>query len=65
MLEIGAGGPVSDVEVRIWTTNSNLPAWQIEDGMSRILRLDPSAQPIAEPIAEEAAAATASLLIGR
>jgi virginiamycin B lyase len=53
-----------DAEGRIWTSNSNLPAWQIEDGMPRILRLDPAAQPIAEPIAEEAALRSASLMIG-
>jgi streptogramin lyase len=26
---------------RIWTSNSNGPAWQIEDGVPRVLRLDP------------------------
>ena len=36
-----------DAEGRVWTSNSNLPAWQIEDGTPRILRLDPTAQPIA------------------
>ena len=34
-----------DEQGRIWTSNSNLPAWQIEDGMPRILRLDPSFRP--------------------
>jgi len=34
-----------DAQGRVWTSNSNLPAWQIEDGMPRILRLDPSFQP--------------------
>ena len=36
-----------DAQGRIWTSNSNLPAWQIEDGLPRILRLDPSFQPAA------------------
>lgn len=31
-----------DEEGRVWTSNSNLPAWQIEGGMPRILRLDPN-----------------------
>ncbi len=30
-----------DAEGRIWTSNSNGPAWQIEDGVPRVLRLDP------------------------
>jgi virginiamycin B lyase len=34
-----------DEQGRIWTSNSNLPAWQIEDGTPRILRLDPSFLP--------------------
>jgi virginiamycin B lyase len=33
-----------DQQGRVWASNSNLPAWQIEDGMPRILRLDPSFQ---------------------
>jgi streptogramin lyase len=37
-----------DAQGRVWTSNSNLPAWQIEGGMPRILRLDPTFQP-AEP----------------
>jgi virginiamycin B lyase len=37
-----------DAEGRIWTSNSNLPAWQIEDGTPRILRLDPTFQPEVE-----------------
>ncbi len=36
-----------DDEGRVWTSNSNLPAWQIEGGMPRILRLDPSFVPAA------------------
>jgi virginiamycin B lyase len=27
---------------RVWTSNSNAPAWQIEDGRPRVLRLDPN-----------------------
>jgi virginiamycin B lyase len=30
-----------DAEGRVWTSNSNAPAWQIEGGMPRVLRLDP------------------------
>lgn len=30
-----------DAEGRVWTSNSNAPAWQIEGGMPRLLRLDP------------------------
>jgi streptogramin lyase len=30
-----------DRQGRVWTSNSNVPAWQIEDGMPRVLRLDP------------------------
>lgn len=33
-----------DDQGRVWTSNSNLPAWQIEGAMPRILRLDPSFQ---------------------
>ena len=25
----------------MWTSNSNAPAWQIEGGMPRVIRLDP------------------------
>ena len=28
-----------DAQGRVWTSNSNLPAWQIEGGMPRIIRL--------------------------
>jgi streptogramin lyase len=31
-----------DAEGRVWTSNSNSPAWQIEGGTPRLLRLDPS-----------------------
>ena len=30
-----------DGEGRVWTSNSNVPAWQIEGGTPRVLRLDP------------------------
>jgi streptogramin lyase len=33
-----------DAQGRIWTSNSNLPSWQIEGGFPRVLRLDPGAQ---------------------
>ena len=29
-----------DAQGRIWTSNSNLPSWQIEGGFPRVLRLD-------------------------
>jgi streptogramin lyase len=30
-----------DARGRVWTSNSNTPAWQIEGGMPKVLRLDP------------------------
>jgi len=30
-----------DPEGRVWTSNSNVPTWQIEGGLPRILRLSP------------------------
>jgi streptogramin lyase len=30
-----------DPQGRVWTSNSNSPAWQIEGGVPRVLRLDP------------------------
>ena len=30
-----------DAEGRVWTSSSNAPTWQIEDGVPRVLRLDP------------------------
>ncbi len=30
-----------DSRGRVWASNSNLPAWQIEGGMPRVIRLDP------------------------
>ncbi len=32
-----------DSQGRVWTSNSNVPAWQIEGGMPRLVRLDPHA----------------------
>jgi streptogramin lyase len=32
-----------DARGRVWTSNSNLPTWQIEGGFPRVLRLDPGA----------------------
>jgi streptogramin lyase len=32
-----------DAQGRVWTSNSNAPAWQIEGGMPHVLRLDPEA----------------------
>jgi streptogramin lyase len=31
-----------DAQGRVWTSNSNLPTWQIENGYPRVLRLDPT-----------------------
>jgi streptogramin lyase len=33
-----------DTEGRVWTSNSNSPAWQIEGGMPQVLRLDPDGE---------------------
>jgi streptogramin lyase len=33
-----------DAQGRVWTSNSNSPAWQIEGGMPRVLRLDPDGE---------------------
>jgi streptogramin lyase len=30
-----------DPQGRVWTSNSNLPSWQIEGGLPRVVRLDP------------------------
>jgi streptogramin lyase len=30
-----------DAQGRVWTSNSNAPAWQIETGIPKVLRLDP------------------------
>lgn len=37
-----------DAEGRVWTSNSNGPAWQVEGGMPRALRLDPRRVPAGE-----------------
>jgi streptogramin lyase len=34
-----------DAAGRVWTSNSNLPVWQIEGGFPRVLRLDPNDPP--------------------
>jgi len=36
---------VFDGRGRVWTSNSNSPAWQIEGGMPRVIRLDPDGRP--------------------
>ena len=41
-----------DAQGRVWTSNSNLPSWQIEGGFPRVLRLDPGGL---EPAAAHAA----------
>jgi hypothetical protein len=30
-----------DAEGRVWTSNSNLPTWQVEGGFPRVLRREP------------------------
>jgi streptogramin lyase len=40
---------------RVWTSNSNSPAWQIEDGQPRVLRLDPDPEATAARQAQRAA----------
>lgn len=42
---------------RVWTSNSNLPAWQIEGMLPRVLRLDPHALGGGVPLDENPAAA--------
>jgi streptogramin lyase len=34
-----------DDQGRVWTSNSSAPAWHIEDGQPRVLRLDPAGAP--------------------
>jgi streptogramin lyase len=46
-----------DAQGRVWTSNSNAPAWQIETGMPKVIRLDPAWQP------EGAAAQRAALVV--
>ena len=38
-----------DAQGRVWTSNSNSPAWQIEGGMPQVLRLDPDGEARAQP----------------
>lgn len=38
-----------DDEGRVWTSNSNLPTWQVEGGFPRVLRLDPHGGVAARP----------------
>lgn len=33
-----------DAQGRVWTSNSNVPTWQIEGGFPRVLRLDPDGE---------------------
>ncbi len=35
-----------DSEGRVWTSNSNGPTWQIEDGVPKVVRIDPDAAPV-------------------
>jgi streptogramin lyase len=44
-----------DDEGRVWTSNSNLPTWQIEGGFPRVLRLDPRVQQEPRPPADRPA----------
>jgi streptogramin lyase len=41
-----------DAQGRVWTSNSNAPTWQIEGGVPRLVRLDPS--PAGRPTRESA-----------
>jgi streptogramin lyase len=34
-----------DAQGRVWTSNSNVPTWQIEGGVPKVLRLDPDPEP--------------------
>jgi streptogramin lyase len=38
-----------DEQGRVWTSNSNLPTWQVEGGFPRVLRLDPAGGAAARP----------------
>ncbi len=38
-----------DAEGRVWTSSSNSPTWQIEDGVPRALRLDPEGAHVTPP----------------
>jgi virginiamycin B lyase len=37
---------VFDGRGRVWTSNSNVPTWQIEGGLPKVLRLDPGGPPV-------------------
>ncbi|MCP5058762.1 MAG: hypothetical protein GY937_18835 [bacterium] len=39
-----------DEQGRVWTSNSNLPTWQVEGGFPRVLRLDPAGGAAARPV---------------
>jgi streptogramin lyase len=41
-----------DAEGRVWTSNSNVPTWQIEGGYPRVLRLDPDGQSSTQDVAQ-------------
>ncbi len=45
-----------DAEGRIWTSNSNVPTWQIEGGYPRLLRLDPNGFPLEVSLRSRSAA---------
>ena len=40
-----------DAQGRVWTSNSNMPTWQIENGYPRVLRLDPGGAATATRVA--------------
>jgi len=50
------------VDGSVWTSNSNLPAWQIEGAMPKIIRLEPGTGPNASPARRAAARAPAPLV---
>jgi streptogramin lyase len=35
-----------DADGNVWTSNSNVPTWQIEEGFPRVLRLSPGGEPV-------------------
>jgi streptogramin lyase len=51
---------VFDERGRVWTSNSNVPTWQIEGGLPKVLRLDPDPEAGAPPAAQRGAAAEPS-----
>ena len=34
-----------DAQGRVWTSNSNGPTWQIEGGVPKVVRIDPTGAP--------------------